>query len=187
MCTDRTVTSDWVTNKDEPWQSRQEADNGQNDRCLWKHYLPLRSVKSKVCLSDWKCTWYLRETDTKSVQGHLIYPEAYTKLYSKVLEPATHTLPGPHVPEVCSFCWNFAKLCGTPGFWENWFESISCFYIEIAYSKFSFCGTYTLNFLACPKISTKRAHLLSKNVQNKHVNRIIIENQQYTCTTKVNY
>ena len=83
MCTDRTVTSDWVTNKDEPWHSGHEADCGQNDRRLWKHYLPLRSVKSKLCLSDWKDPWYLMETDTKSVQGHLIYPEAYTKITQK--------------------------------------------------------------------------------------------------------
>ena len=51
---------------------------------------------------------------------------------------------------VCSFCWNFAKLCGAPGFWENVF-SFSVFYIEIAYSNFTFCGTYTLSFLGVPR------------------------------------
>ena len=44
MRTDHTVTSDWVANKDEQWPSRHEANCGQNDRRLWKHYLPLRSV-----------------------------------------------------------------------------------------------------------------------------------------------
>ena len=35
----------------------------------------------------------------------------------------------------------FAKSCGTPEFWENMFDSFSCFYIEIAYSNFTFyCG-----------------------------------------------
>ena len=42
--TGRTVTSDWVANNDEQWPSRHEAECGQNDRRLWKHYRPLRSV-----------------------------------------------------------------------------------------------------------------------------------------------
>ena len=46
----------------------------------------------------------------------------------------------------------FAKLCGTPEFLENMHDSFSCFYNEIAYSNFNFCGTHTLIFLA------KRAH-----------------------------
>ena len=45
-------------------------------------------------------------------------------------------------PGVCSFCRNFAKLCGAPGFWETVFDNFSCFYIEIVYSNFTFCGAY---------------------------------------------
>ena len=33
---------------------------------------------------------------------------------------------------MCSFCLNFAKLCGTPGFWKNVLDSFSSFYIKIA-------------------------------------------------------
>ena len=47
MCTDRKVTkmsNNQVANKDEQWPSSHEADCEQNDRRLWKHYLPLRSV-----------------------------------------------------------------------------------------------------------------------------------------------
>ena len=47
MRTDRAVTrSDQVANKDEQWPSIHEADCEQNHRRLYKHYLPLRSVKS---------------------------------------------------------------------------------------------------------------------------------------------
>ena len=46
MRTDRVVTrNDQVANKDEQWPGIQEADCGQNHRHVWKHYLPLRSVK----------------------------------------------------------------------------------------------------------------------------------------------
>ena len=31
-------------------------------------------------------------------------------------------------------------------FWVNVLDSFSCIYIEIAYSNFTFCGTYTLIF-----------------------------------------
>ena len=31
-------------NKDEQWPSSQEAGYEQNDKCLWKQYIPLRSV-----------------------------------------------------------------------------------------------------------------------------------------------
>ena len=34
----------------------------------------------------------------------------------------------------------------------------SCFHIEIAYSNFTFCGAYTLSFLARHTVSEKRAH-----------------------------
>ena len=45
MRTDRTVTrSDKVANKDEQWPSIHEADFKQNRRCMWKHYLPSKSV-----------------------------------------------------------------------------------------------------------------------------------------------
>ena len=36
--------------------------------------------------------------------------------------------------------------------------SFSCFYIEIAYLNFTFCGAYMLRFLAHHTISAKRAH-----------------------------
>ena len=59
---------------------------------------------------------------------------------------------------VCSFCQNCAKLCGTPGFWQNVLDSFSCIYIEIAYSNLTFCGAYTLSFLVHHTISAKQAH-----------------------------
>ena len=40
--------------------------------------------KIRLFLCGWKHPRDLMETDTKSVRGHLIYPEAYTKLNSKV-------------------------------------------------------------------------------------------------------
>ena len=43
-------------------------------------------------------------------------------------------------------------------FWENVLDNFSCFYIEIAYSSFTFCGAHTLSFLACQTFSAKRAH-----------------------------
>ena len=52
----------------------------------------------------------------------------------------------------------FAKLCGAPGFWENVF-SFSGFYIEIAYSNFTFCGTFTLSFLGVPRNFSKTSTL----------------------------
>ena len=61
-------------------------------------------------------------------------------------------------PGMCSFCRNFAKLCGAPCFWENVFDSFSCFDIEIVYFNFTFCGTYMLSFLLRLTISVKRAH-----------------------------
>ena len=36
-------------------------------------------------------------------------------------------------PWVWSFLRKFAKLCDTPGFWENVLDRFSCFYIQIAY------------------------------------------------------
>ena len=50
------------------------------------------------------------------------------------------------------------NLSGVPDFVENVLCSFSCFYIEIAYSNFTFCDVYTLSFLACHTISGKRAH-----------------------------
>ena len=38
-------------------------------------------------------------------------------------------------PSVCSFCCKFAKLCGAPGFG---LDNCFCFYIELAYSNFTF-------------------------------------------------
>ena len=43
-------------------------------------------------------------------------------------------------------------------FWENVLDSFSCFYIEIAFSKFTFCAAYMLSFLAHHTISAKKAH-----------------------------
>ena len=54
---------------------------------------------------------------------------------------------------MCSFCRSCVKLCGAPGFWEFF-----GFYIETAYSNFTFCGTYTIIFLARHTISAKWAH-----------------------------
>ena len=34
-------------------------------------------------------------------------------------------------------CWNFAKLCGVPGFWENVLDNFSCLYIAVADPGFS--------------------------------------------------
>ena len=41
---------------------------------------------------------------------------------------------------------------------ESVYNSFSCFYTEIAYSDFTFCGAYRLSFLVFHTISTKRAH-----------------------------
>ena len=41
---------------------------------------------------------------------------------------------------VCLFAWIFAKFLWAPDFVEFVFGSFSCFYIEIAYSNFTFCG-----------------------------------------------
>ena len=68
---------------------------------------------------------------------------------------------------LCSFCRNFVKLRGAPGFWENVLNSFSYFYIEFAYWNFTFCGAYTLSFLAHHTISPKRAHPSSKPGLNK--------------------
>ena len=51
MRTDHTVTSDRVANKDEQQLNRHETDCEQNDRSLWKHYIPLRSVTKFHVLS----------------------------------------------------------------------------------------------------------------------------------------
>ena len=48
------MNSDRVANKDEQWPSSIKADCGQNDRHLWKQYLPLRSVTRQ--LTSWICT-----------------------------------------------------------------------------------------------------------------------------------
>ena len=53
---------------------------------------------------------------------------------------------------VCSFCRNFVKLCGVPGFWENVLDNFSRFNNETACSNFTFCDAFTLS------ISSKRAH-----------------------------
>ena len=34
----------------------------------------------------------------------------------------------------CSFCQNFAKLCGAPGFYENVVDRFCCFYIQTLFS-----------------------------------------------------
>ena len=41
---------------------------------------------------------------------------------------------------------------------ENVLGSFSLFYIEITYSNFTFCGAYTLSFLAHDTILGKRVH-----------------------------
>ena len=56
----------------------------------------------------------------------------------------------------CSGVWSFCVV--RRFFWENVLGSFSGFYIEIVYSNFTFCGTYTLSFLACQAVSVKQAH-----------------------------
>ena len=46
--------SDRVANKDEQSPSGQQADCGQNDRHLWKHYLLLQSVKTNFRVTMFK-------------------------------------------------------------------------------------------------------------------------------------
>ena len=53
------------------------------------------------------------------------------------------------------FAENFAKLYRAPDFTENVLDSFSCFYIEIAYSNFTLCGTYMVSILVCLTISAK--------------------------------
>ena len=67
--TDRTVTSDQVANKDEQWPSRHEADCGQNDRRVWKHYLHLRSVTRSLLVEvmDTNGTSWCRFTLSNSI------------------------------------------------------------------------------------------------------------------------
>ena len=63
-------------------------------------------------------------------------------------------------------CTHFAEIVQTcvakPGFWENVLDIFSCFYIEIICSNFTFCGAYTLSFLACHTISAKKSTLPKK-------------------------
>ena len=40
-------------------------------------------------------------------------------------------------------------------FWENVLDTFSCFYIEITYSSFTFCGARTLSFFGVPNIFSK--------------------------------
>ena len=43
-------------------------------------------------------------------------------------------------------------------FRENVLDSFYCFYIEVAYSNFTFCGACRLSLLVCNTISAKRVH-----------------------------
>ena len=54
-----------------------------------------------------------------------------------------HILPAQfaHILQNCVACQGFGRIC---------FLVFSCFYIEIAYSNFTYCGPYTLSFLAHP-------------------------------------
>ena len=55
------------------------------------------------------------------------------------------------------------KFCGTPDFWEDVLNSFFLgFYIEIAYSNFTFYGTYMLSFLVRRTISAKRVNLRNR-------------------------
>ena len=60
-----------------------------------------------------------------------------------------------YIPGVYSFSWNFEKNYRAPDFADNVFGNFSCFYTEIAYSNFTFCGAYTLSFLALHTILDK--------------------------------
>ena len=53
-----------------------------------------------------------------------------------------------------------SKFYRAPDFVEFVLGSFSCFYIEFAYSKFTFCDTYALNFLERHTILGKRTHHL---------------------------
>ena len=54
------------------------------------------------------------------------------------------------LPKFCKIVWR-TRLLGEC-------TSFSCLYIEIVYLNFTFCGAYTLSFLAGHTISAKRAH-----------------------------
>ena len=76
-------------------------------------------------------------------------------------------------PGVCLLYRNFAQLCDAQGFWENVLDSFSCFYIEIAYSNFNFCGACTLSFLVYHTISAKRPHIsITSNYRKTGVNGV---------------
>ena len=61
--------------------------------------------------------------------------------------------------QVCAHFAHFFQNCVTHQvLGENVHDSFSCFYIEIAYSNFTFCAVYTLSFLPRHTISAKRAH-----------------------------
>ena len=53
--------------------------------------------------------------------------------------------------------------CGRYASYTGMHSCFSCFYIEIAYSNFTFCGSYTLSFLGHHIISVKRAHPMFMN------------------------
>ena len=70
---------------------------------------------------------------------------------------------------MCSFSSIFARFYREPDFVENMLGSFSCFYIEIAYLNFTFCGAYMLRFLAHHILSAKRGSCsivrdLTKNI-----------------------
>ena len=52
---------------------------------------------------------------------------------------------------------NLLQNFSSPDFVEFVLGSFLCFYTEIAYSNFTFCGAYTLSFQACHTIPAKRA------------------------------
>ena len=67
-----------------------------------------------------------------------------------------------HCPGMCSFSWNFAQFYWASDFVEFMLGSFSCFYIDIAYSNFTFCGAWTPSLFAC-------RWKLSKFQENEHI------------------
>ena len=72
--------------------------------------------------------------------------------------------------EVCSFCRNFPKLCGAPGFWENVFDDCSYLSIDIAYSNFHFLWRLHGQFSGMPQNFSKTREVLDPP---PHPDRII--------------
>ena len=85
--------------------------------------------------------------------GHRIPEMVTNKKYILLLSSISfgENLKTCNIFEKC--IWLFVTICPT-----GMHSCFSCFHIEIAYSNFTFCGAYTLSFLARHTVSEKRAH-----------------------------